>query len=202
MEFNMGVQVELGEFVAVPQYAASFADMAEMQAMIFRAHLIQALVIEHLTLLALIGAMTMPQTMPHDAEFQTPFAGYNFFPETGSSSQQNRTERVFQRTFYQPQESTKAQYSPPPSPKITPEATPETLAFIRKIVPGAKNGDPYSFLGLTSAATTEEVRKAYKKSVLKFHPDKFAGDKQAEEAFKVVQGAYEMIIPPTEKPLS
>jgi hypothetical protein len=201
MEFNMGMQVELGEFVAVPQYAASFADVAEMQAMVFRAQLIQALVIEHLTLLALIGAMTMPQTMPHDAEFH-PFAGYNVFQETGSSSQQKRTERVFQRTFYQPQESTKSEYTPPPAPKITPEATPETLAFIQKIVPGAKNGDPYSFLGLTSAATTEEVRKAYKKIVLKFHPDKHAGDKQAEEAFKVVQGAYEMIIPPNEQPLS
>jgi hypothetical protein len=201
MEFNMGMHVELGEFVAVPQYASSFADMADMQAMFFRAQLIQALVIEQLTLLALLGAMTMPQTLG-ETEFH-PFAGYNVFPETGSSSPQQRTERVFQRTFYQPQESAKAQYTPPPAPhKITPEATPETLAFIQKVVPAAKNGDPYSFLGLTSAATTEEVRKMYKKSVLKFHPDKFAGDKQAEEAFKVVQGAYEMIIPPNEKPLS
>jgi len=197
----MGMGVELGEFVAVPQYAASCADMADVQAMFFRAQLIQALVIEQLTLLALLGAMTMPET-PGDTEFH-PFAGYNVFPETGASSQQKRTERVFQRTFYQPQESTKAQYSPPPAPpKITPEATPETLAFIQKEVPAAKNGDPYSFLGITDKATKDEVRKAYKKMALKFHPDKFKGDKQAEEAFKVVQEAYEMIVPPNEKPLS
>ncbi len=195
----MGTQVQLGEFVAVPQCAPCFADVAEMQAMFFRAQLIQALIVEHLTLLSLLGAMTMPQ---QDAQFH-PFAAYYVYPETASSSQHERTESVFQRTFYPPQESTKTEYTPPPAPpKITPEATPETLAFIQKELPRAKNGDPYSFLGLTSQATKEEVRAAYKKIVLKFHPDKFKGDKQAEEAFKVVQDAYEMIIPPNDKPLS
>lgn len=207
----MGIHVKLGEFVAVPQCAASFANVADVQAMFFRAQLIQALVIEQLTILALLGAMTMPQAMPEGAAFQTPFAAYNVSQEPGTSSQQTRTERVFQRTFYQPQESTKTEYTPPPAPKasaktqysppppapqkILPPVSPETLAFLETKGVSAKNGDPYSFLGLTKEASLDDVKKAYRKLAVKLHPDKHKNDPQYVEPFRAIQEAYEMINP-------
>jgi DnaJ-like protein len=190
----MGMQITPYEFGAGPQSAPHVADMAKMQAMVFRANLIQGMVLEHFFILSLIESMTMPQS----GEFSSPFE-YYAFPAAGAA----KADGVFQRTFYQPEtepvtppaeKPPETDTATPPAPKITPEASPETLAFIQKIVPEATNGDPYSFLGLTEEASAKEVKKTYRKLVLKFHPDKHKGDKQAEEAFKVIQEAYEMCI--------
>ena len=58
--------------------------------------------------------------------------------------------------------------------------------------------DPYSVLGLASSATDEEVKKAYRRLAMKYHPDKVAnmGDeikKNAEAQFREINEAYEQI---------
>src|SRR5215471_5919191 len=53
--------------------------------------------------------------------------------------------------------------------------------------------DYYEVLGIQKGASEEEIKKAYRKMALKFHPDKNPGDKTAEEAFKEVGEAYEVL---------
>lgn len=54
--------------------------------------------------------------------------------------------------------------------------------------------DYYYILGLKQTATTEEVKKAYRKLSLKFHPDKNDGDDFFTERFKEIQEAYETLV--------
>jgi molecular chaperone DnaJ len=51
----------------------------------------------------------------------------------------------------------------------------------------------YEILGVSSSATPEEIKKAYRILAHKFHPDKNPGDKKAEEKFKKLAGAYEIL---------
>ncbi len=53
--------------------------------------------------------------------------------------------------------------------------------------------DPYAVLGLTQGATTDEVKKAYKRLVMKYHPDRNTDDKLAEEKIKEINVAYEKV---------
>src|SRR5260370_33712492 len=53
--------------------------------------------------------------------------------------------------------------------------------------------DYYDTLGVPRTADAEEVRKAYRKLARKFHPDLNPGDKSAEERFKNVQEAYDVL---------
>jgi molecular chaperone DnaJ len=53
--------------------------------------------------------------------------------------------------------------------------------------------DYYEVLGVSKEATKEEIKKAYRKQALKFHPDKNPGDKKAEENFKEAASAYEIL---------
>ena len=62
----------------------------------------------------------------------------------------------------------------------------------------ASRKDPYKVLGLTSAATDEEVKKAYRRLAMKYHPDKVDGmgeevKKNAEAQFREINEAYEQI---------
>lgn len=53
--------------------------------------------------------------------------------------------------------------------------------------------DYYDILGIPRAATQEEIKKAYRKNALKFHPDKNPGDSKAEAKFKQLSEAYEVL---------
>lgn len=53
--------------------------------------------------------------------------------------------------------------------------------------------DYYETLGLSRNASQEEIKKAYRKSALKYHPDRNPGDKQAEKQFKEISEAYEVL---------
>jgi molecular chaperone DnaJ len=53
--------------------------------------------------------------------------------------------------------------------------------------------DFYEILGVTKTATDEEIKKAYRKLAIKYHPDKNEGDKAAEEKFKEAAEAYEVL---------
>lgn len=53
--------------------------------------------------------------------------------------------------------------------------------------------DYYQLLGVSKDASVEEIKKAYRKQAIKYHPDKNQGSKEAEERFKEVTEAYEVL---------
>jgi molecular chaperone DnaJ len=53
--------------------------------------------------------------------------------------------------------------------------------------------DPYAVLGVPNSATREQIRKAFRKLARTHHPDVNAGNKEAEERFKEVNAAYEVL---------
>lgn len=53
--------------------------------------------------------------------------------------------------------------------------------------------DYYEILGISKSATQAEVKKAYRKMAIKYHPDKNPGDTTAEEKFKLAAEAYEVL---------
>lgn len=59
----------------------------------------------------------------------------------------------------------------------------------------------YAILGLREDATPEEVRKAYRKLALHYHPDRNRGDAGAEERFKAISEAYAVLIDPERRRL-
>src|SRR5205085_11118410 len=53
--------------------------------------------------------------------------------------------------------------------------------------------DYYDTLGLSKTASVDEIRKAHRKLVLKYHPDRNKDNKQAEARFKEIQEAYDVL---------
>lgn len=63
----------------------------------------------------------------------------------------------------------------------------------------ATKRDYYEVLGIDKNATADDIKKAYRKLALKYHPDKNPGDKVAEEKFKEAAEAYEILSDPNKK---
>lgn len=57
----------------------------------------------------------------------------------------------------------------------------------------AEKRDYYEVLGVSKTATAEEIKKAYRKLALQYHPDRNPGDKAAEEKFKEAAEAYDVL---------
>src|ERR1700685_3678211 len=55
------------------------------------------------------------------------------------------------------------------------------------------NKDYYAMLGVKKTATPEEIRKAFRKAARKYHPDVNPGDKKAEEKFKQISEANDVL---------
>ena len=60
-------------------------------------------------------------------------------------------------------------------------------------------GNPYEALGVARGASDEEIRKAYRKLAKKYHPDLNPGDRKAEERFKTISAANELIGDPEKR---
>jgi molecular chaperone DnaJ len=59
--------------------------------------------------------------------------------------------------------------------------------------------DLYAALGVSKTASQDEIKKAYRKLVREHHPDKNPGDTAAEERFKEIQGAYDVLSDPEKR---
>lgn len=63
----------------------------------------------------------------------------------------------------------------------------------------AEEKDYYKILGVDKSASAEDIKKAYKKVALKYHPDRNPGDKVAEEKFKEAAEAYDVLRDPDKR---
>ena len=59
--------------------------------------------------------------------------------------------------------------------------------------------DYYELLGVDKNASDSEIKKAYRKLAVKFHPDKNPGDHSAEEKFKEISSAFEILKDPDKR---
>ena len=58
----------------------------------------------------------------------------------------------------------------------------------------ATKRDYYEILGVSRTTTSEEIKRSYRKLAVKYHPDKNPGDHTAEEKFKELGEAYDVLM--------
>ena len=63
----------------------------------------------------------------------------------------------------------------------------------------AEKRDYYEVLGVDKTASAEDIKKAYRKKAIQYHPDKNPGDKEAEEKFKEAAEAYDVLSDPQKR---
>ena len=63
----------------------------------------------------------------------------------------------------------------------------------------ASKADYYGLLGVSRDTDAEELKKAYRKAALRYHPDRNPGDKAAEEKFKELSEAYQVLSDPEKR---
>ena len=61
------------------------------------------------------------------------------------------------------------------------------------------NPDLYNILGIEKGASDAEIKKAYRRLAMKYHPDKNPGNKEAEKKFKEISQAYEILKDPSKR---
>ena len=65
----------------------------------------------------------------------------------------------------------------------------------------AAKRDYYEVLGVQKGASADEIKKAYRKLAIKYHPDRNPGNKEAEEKFKEATEAYEVLSDDKKRPI-
>src|SRR5213082_3895497 len=66
-------------------------------------------------------------------------------------------------------------------------------------MPSTQNKDYYGLLGVKKTASAEDIRKAFRKLARKYHPDVNPGDKKAEERFKELSEANDVLSDPKKR---
>src|SRR3954462_12201190 len=72
-------------------------------------------------------------------------------------------------------------------------------AWRRRGTSGRGMRDPYEVLGVPRSASAEDIKKSYHKLAKKLHPDLNPGNKKAEQTFKEVSAAYDLLSDPAKK---
>jgi molecular chaperone DnaJ len=59
--------------------------------------------------------------------------------------------------------------------------------------------DPYEILGVSRSASADEIKSCYRKLAMQYHPDRNPGDAEAEEHFKEISQAYDILADPEKR---